>query len=329
MDEIDQFWRWWKGVADGFATAFDSRSRLSDAQISDITRHVKAMGDLAWETGPGTERRHHFALSAEGDAQLRVVTQRWLARAPRSDTWEFYAARQASAFSIGASIELGALVFTLGEFTLRIIEDDDRERFDLVVHHPLFAQLDDDACYRPIFLALDGALGEDEVVRWIGAIDLCREPIENAADLGVLRERLDAVRGEWKGDKTWLIKGETATGKPLRAVMNPSIKRLDHLFCDHHYSLCLDLVDVLDSGLPDSEEEQDLDEFADELMAELGHAAVWVGHETYEGKRLFHFHADASPALQQKIEDFVTLDGRWDAELSIEHDPSWEILRKY
>lgn len=330
MDEIDQFWRWWKGAAAGLAQAFDAGAGLSDAQIEDISQHVKAMGDLAWETGPGVDSRHHFALSAEGDAELRVLTQRWLARAPaKSDAWEFFPARQPSRNVADSSITFGDKVFAFSDFRLKITRDEDRERFDLEIYHPVFAELDDDACYRPAFLALDNALGEDGVVRWIGSIDLTRTPIDGGVTLAALNDEVAAVAADWKSDRTWLLEGKTADGYPVLAVVNPSIKRLDYLLHDHHYELTLELVDVTEKGLPDGEENQDLNEFEDELMAELGHAAVWVGHETYEGRRIIHFHADSSAALQKKVEDFVELDGRWEAELSVEYDPRWEILDKY
>lgn len=329
MDEIDQFWRWWRGAADGLAKAFDSGAGLSDAQIDDISQHVKAMGDLAWETGPGQASRHHFALSAEGDAELRVFTQRWLARAPaKSDAWEFFAARQPGA-SEGWSVTFGDRTFSFDDFRVRITRDEDRERLDVECYHPQFGELDDDTCYRPLFIALDNVLGEDGVVRWVGAVDISREPLAQGASLFALRDEVAAVAQEWKSDRTWLIEGKTEDGNPLLAVVNPSLKRLDYLLHDHHYELSLELVDVGENGLPDGEENQDLNEFEDELLAELGHAAVWIGHETYEGKRVIHFHADSSAAVQKKVEDFVTLDGRWECELAVTYDPAWEILRKY
>lgn len=330
MDEIDGFWRWWKRAADGLAKAFDSGAGLSDAQIEEISEHVKAMGDLAWETGPGNASRHHFALSAEGDAELRVLTQRWFARAPaKSEAWEFHPARQPGGADERLSITFGERTFVFGDFRLQIARDDDRERFHLTVYHPQFAELDDNACYTPVFLTLDNLLGEDGVVRWVGNIDLSREPLDGGVGLRALTEELAAVSADWKSDRTWLIEGKTEDGNPLLAVVNPSLKRLDYLLHDHHYELTLEIVDVTDNGLPDGEENQDLNDFEDELLAELGHAAVWIGHETYEGKRVIHFHADSSANLQKKVEDFLTVDGRWEGELSVQYDPSWAILEKY
>jgi hypothetical protein len=330
MDEIDQFWQWWNGAADELAKAFDSGEGLTDEQIDEISEHVSAMGELAWETGSGNGSRHHFALSAEGDAELRVLTQRWFARSPaKSDAWEFFPARQPSGADALMSITFDDRTFTFGDFKLQIVRDEDRERFDLSIFHPAFAELDDDACYPPALLALDNVLGEDGVVRWVGTIDIVRTPIDGGVALLALREEVAAVVNDWKSDRSWLIEAQTADGYPLLAVINSSLKRLDYLFHDHHYQLVLEIVDVTETGLPDGEENQDLNEFEDELIAELGHAAVWVGHETYEGKRVIHLHADASAALQKKVEDFLELDGRWDGELSVQYDPAWEILDKY
>jgi hypothetical protein len=330
MQAIDDFWRWWKGAADGLAAAYDSGNGLPEAQVEEISTRVKTIGDLAWETGPGRSSRHHFALSGEGDPALRVVAQRWLSRAPApSEQWEFYAARQPSGPDLARSLTVDERVFVYGDFQLQLTRDDVRERFDLDVYHPSFSGLEEDSCQQPVFLMLDNVLGEDGVVSWIGGVEISQVPFADAVNVEALDRALSDARREWKGEKTWALEGKTEAGGPLVIVVKPSVKRLDHLLHDHCYTLTVDIVDPERNGLPDPEENDDLDEFEDALMQELGHAAVWIARETYEGKRVIHFHADPSYALQKKVETILAGDGRWDGELEVRYDPSWEILDKY
>src|SRR5712671_480739 len=79
---LDAFWRWWRTAAPRLAATIDTGKA---APIADeVSAQVDAIDPrLSWETGPGLKgARHHFALSSEGGIELRILTERWLSRAP-------------------------------------------------------------------------------------------------------------------------------------------------------------------------------------------------------------------------------------------------------
>ncbi|MCA9640845.1 MAG: hypothetical protein KC492_09120, partial [Myxococcales bacterium] len=119
-DAIDEFWAWWAGAAEDLASTINSKQPLDGSQIEAISERVRAIDDsLAWEMGPGRNSEHHFALSPEGDAELRVITQRWLARAPApSANWEYYAARQGTHADPALTLTLDGRDFEYADFRL-------------------------------------------------------------------------------------------------------------------------------------------------------------------------------------------------------------------
>jgi len=79
---LDAFWSWWRTAAPRFAAAIDGYQ--PDSIAEELSANVHAIDPrLAWETAPGLKgARHSLALSAEGDIELRILTERWLSRAP-------------------------------------------------------------------------------------------------------------------------------------------------------------------------------------------------------------------------------------------------------
>ncbi len=329
-DPIDAFWAWWPEGSLALAQAYDRSERPSDELIEAISEHVRAMHDgLSWETGPGRASEHHFALSAEGDAELRVLTQRWLSRAPNpSKSWEYYAARRASGADARRTLKMGGRAFDYADFRVQATPDTTHAVIDVVVFHPLFADMDEDERIQPAFLFLDDVLGEDTVSSWLGTVDMTSESSAANDTVGALVEAVRMLRDGWSDEAVSLIEGQRDE-RPLIALMRLGLKRLDHLLHDHHLELVLAIRELTEAGFPSADEGDELNDFEDGLVEELGPRAVWIGHETCQGKRSIHFHADSSPGVQQAVLTYCQAHAHWETELSVRHDPGWEIVKRY
>jgi hypothetical protein len=329
-DPIDAFWTWWHTASAQVARGFDSGEGLTDELIEEITEHVKAMHeDLAWETGAGETSDHHFALSAEGDAELRVLTQRWLARAPKpSQSWEYYPARQASGKDPRSTLQIEERVYNFADFRVAAEVDVHRAVVDVVVYHPHFEALEKASRSLPTFLFLDNLLGEDGVTSWLGSIEPSDDPSGKEVDPSELRSMVRSLKDTWDDNVVSLLQGERDE-LPFIVAFRLQLKRLDHLLFDRHLELELALSEPTERGLHFAEEGEELNDFEDALIQELGHNAVWIGHETHAGKRLIHFHGDGSPNLQATILQFCEAHSHWQSELRVTHDPSWKILKRY
>lgn len=326
---IDAFWQWWPRVSDAIAKGLTSGG-LSQALITAVNERVAAIDDgLDWEFGPGLAAQHHLCLSSKGDPVLRVIVERWRRQAPATDaTWEFYGARQANPRA-GVTLMIGEHDLALDEMIVGVEEDEVRERLHLTVDHPAFAAIDDDDLkLRIAVIALDNTLGEDEVERWLGRIDLASSPIEAPIALPQLRPRVERFARASTGDRWSLLKG-AIDGAPIIVLVNTAIKRIDHLLLDTHVTLTITIRAPTEAGLVTGEEAMALDAMQDALVESLADEAVFIARETTRGRRVLHFHTMESGPSAAIIAPWRERHAEYAIELEVERDPRWEILRRW
>jgi hypothetical protein len=119
------------------------RGRPRPDLVEEITRHVKAVDPrLAWELGEGQRAEHALCVTAEGDPELRVVTERWVLAGPAADaTWEYHPARPASISALEATMEIAGRQLVPAQARLLVQVVDDRQAVDVRFHHPALRAL--------------------------------------------------------------------------------------------------------------------------------------------------------------------------------------------
>lgn len=329
-EAIEEFWRWWSSAAGAFDAAFEQKQGVEPALITALTAHVAAIDDrLDWEFGPGEQSRHHLCLSSKGDPELRVIVERWLRAAPASDgVWEFYGARRANPHG-GLQLEIAGHKIALDELRVAFAFDEARERFDLRVDHPVFAAIDDeDLRMRIAFIALDNTLGEDDVERWIGAIELGIPTASTSVPLQQLLPQLRVLMRGCSGERWSLLQG-TIDGAPTVVLLNSAVKRIDHLSMDLHLSVAIALREPTDAGLPTAAEAATLDAMEDALVDRLGPHAVHIARETSRGVRALHFHTMEAGPSAAIVAAWKEQHSEYAIDVEVQSDPRWDVLRRW
>jgi hypothetical protein len=329
---IDAFWSWWSTAAPRIAAAFDQDRASEIAQ--ELSARIDAIDRrLAWETGPGLKgARHHLALSSEGDRELRVLVERWLARAPPPDAaWEFYPARQPNPRDRNFALQLDGAGRAIQFAEVRIAweTDSSREVAHVTLHHPEFARLTEEARTTATFILLDNVLGEDGVERWLGRIDSSTEPLPAGKPLAELADAIASLAKTATGERFVLLEGRTPKGRPTIAVANVAAKRLDHLLMEHHLEIVVPYEEASEEGMPSPENNVALNELEDELLDALGHDAVYLGHETGDGRRRVHLHAAGSGTAEARTREWASRHPELGIELDLRYDPGWDVLRRW
>jgi hypothetical protein len=174
---IQSFWSWWGTARPRIRAAIAGGPRPD--LVEEITRYVKAVDPrLAWELGEGQRAEHALCVTAEGDPELRVVTERWVRAGPAADaTWEYHPARPASISALEATMEIAGRQLVPAQARLLVQVVDDRQAVDVGFHHPALRALPRRARPMLAFLTLGWLLGEDGVERWVGEVEVHpREP---------------------------------------------------------------------------------------------------------------------------------------------------------
>lgn len=330
---LDAFWAWWRTAGPRIAAALDAKDASSF--VEELSERIHAIDpELAWETGPGRKgARHHLALSSEGDATRRVLVQRWLARAPGTDAaWEFYPGRQPLPAGGGWSLtlkEAGDVKVDFAAARVEVETDSARERVQVRLHHPAWPRLTEGQRSRVAFVVLDNLLGEDEVERWLGRVETPVEPPAKGAPVQAL---LDAVAGLARtatGEQFAILEGRTEAGQPMVATVNLALKRVDHLLLDDHLTVTMPLRDPTPQGLTTPAEAADLNALEDELLAALGHDAVYIGRETGRARRILHLHVAGQGPAVARARDWARRHPERRAEVEAVSDPQWAVLARW
>jgi hypothetical protein len=127
---------------------------------------------LAWEIGPGKQAPHMLAISPEGDPTLREIADSMIKRAPGLKGWEFYSSRQPRSAPKVISLPERGLQFDTSGWKFVPVERPDSGRIDLIVVDHQLGCADKDAALKAVSIYIDALLGEDEVEKWLGIINL-------------------------------------------------------------------------------------------------------------------------------------------------------------
>lgn len=327
---IERFWQWWPTVEGTIAQSFRDTG-LSDELIAEMNTHVKAIDEsLDWEFGPGEESEHHLCVSAHGDPELRVIAERWFMAAPNADdTWEFYPSRQAHPTPETISLQIVGHEVAFSDFQFAIEVDEAREVADISIHHPAFTQIDDENLRgRIAFIGLDNILGEDDVERWLGSIEVSQEPLDDPKSLEEFSAALDDIAENATGD-SWAVAKGMVDGKPLFVSFNQAVKRVDNWLLDTELAVTIDLKDPSDQGLPDKEEGDALAKMEDALVEQMDEDAVYVGRETHDGKRTLFFHVMESGPTLDIVDRWSKAHPDRAIRVEVKRDPSWTVLQRW
>lgn len=314
---IDQFWAWWQ--AGGRATA-ERIVQAIGAPSDELTRRVAALSpSLRWDLSPGRDHGLAFTLSSAGDAAARVVAERWRRAAPPDRGWEFRTAKIAEPAALDGSIEIAGSTLDLTRLTFHLSDADVGPRLDVTVAHPDFAHLRGDIPHQIAFLALDWALGEDAVERWLGHIDVSASPGDG--DLMALRNAIDN-RAAARGRDSWATLEGTADGRPLFALVNVGVDRFDAPTHDLHHSVTV-RYEADERGLPvDVVALQD-----DEDGLEGIPGAILVATLTHDGVRTLHLYTDSDD--EPAARTIAAVARRTGRRLDVSLDPGWTAVRPF
>lgn len=322
--EISQFWAWWQRHEHELRTQLVTGS-LPSAETDRLAAAVRALHpDLVWEIGPGHLAEHALVVSAGGVAELRALAERWYRAGPGSGpVWEYHPARQAEPGRFLDTLDLDGRAVDLTRMVVGARADDQRAKLDVAVFHPMFPDLSPQARAQATFLCLDWALGEDDVERWIGAVEVAGDEPLDAVPVSSLGSVIAQLRERWGGERWILLEGETPSGARVLAAARHPLSRVDHPLLDEHVLVTLP-YEANEEGLPGEEVAAELQRFEHHVLGRLGSAALLVGHETGLGRRLLHLYGERRHSITPVIEALLpAYSGRSRPTVVGQADPAW------
>jgi hypothetical protein len=333
-EAVGAFWRWWSVAGAGLITA-----AVMSGVYGDLPEMMGAMvmainPELRWETGPGARSRHRLCVSGGGDPRLRVLAERWRRAAPPpTDTWEFAAAREPQPDMLTGTLEgLGEQV-DLGLARIAVDWDDRSALAELTVFHPAFTAMGTNDCRQAARLLVDWLLGEDNVQRWVGAVNVTRTDPRDSQPAAVVPEFFQAVATR-NPDPRWTMReARTSSGHRVIVCALRPLRWIDHPMLDLHTAVRISYrrtgKDGLpDDGLPDGEALMGLLHLERDLESVLGPRGRMVASETSNGLRVLHYFSDSEDQNgRDSFDRFART--REDVQVAHTYDPGWSRVRKF
>jgi hypothetical protein len=194
------FWDWFASAAEELRDIHNHGDR--DQLPSMVSPKVdEFLPGMAWVFGPGTgEGFHSFTLSGEGTLYRQILAEQWLQRLPDIKNWTFHASRQPAG-------EVGDFTLVAHDLKFRPIEfwvtpgiDEEEEKVDLMLWHPLIEKAEERLCMQALFLMLDEIFGEFGTTRWIGSIEFSQKRLAESMPITELKEFVEETRSSrgWK-----------------------------------------------------------------------------------------------------------------------------------
>jgi hypothetical protein len=323
------FWDWWSSEGHGLAEqSIDGRLDPDDFARTMAAR-VHALGALAWELAAGETSEHVLVISPGGDPALRALARRVVLAAPEADeTWSYVDSRPPAldpeSIVLGAS---GTPDVDFGRISVAARMNDGR--FDVLVHHPTFADLPEETRAQITFLALDAAVGEIDTELWLGEVEPVEFPPLDGFGLTALRavvQDLKRQRLDPDGQPRWVVlSGETPEG-PLLAMVRSPLHPVTAPHLDTYVAVSVPYHGSSETGLPDDDTIEALRSLEHRLAARLGNEGQVVAHLSVAGRRTFHLYVDSTSDLLPTIKQVARSWDQGTPSVHDMHDPAWQAV---
>lgn len=319
---IERFWAWWGEHRTAVLEAADAGDT---DQVTALVRPAVAVidPDLEWELATGRDARYILIVSGGGKPELRALAERWFVAAPQPDRDVEYAPnRRRNPRLLQSTLVVDDFELPVEELVAGSRFDQRRLRLDVVVHHPLFPLLQQESRLRVAFLALDAALGEDDVERWVGTVEVSADAPIDAISMSALPAVVDQLA---PGGEYWAVFKGTGVAGPVLATVRRPFARADRPLCDTHVAVILTYPKGAD-GLPDEQVTAALSNLSQQCVGVLGgdgpHVAQ-VAHELAAGRAIVHIYVDGLTTDPKQLKPVLAGWEHGTVKMHVTRDPAW------
>ncbi|GAA2016682.1 hypothetical protein GCM10009839_10440 [Catenulispora yoronensis] len=346
---IDDFWTWWADTRPAIQAALaDGDSGTHGTALTEAVRRIHP--GLQWEL---SRRRDGSQSSSQGPdvfeltvtpgghAEARSAAARWLLAAPPdTDGWQFHATRQPDPAALSRRLVHGPAEtgIVLARTTVTITQDEQVPRLHLTVRNEQFEDLDDATA--AAYLALDWALGEADVQRWIGNVTATAKPADRTGDRATDRTgenntvpiaELPAAVAAFaeKHPRAYALVSAQVRGMPLTAIIQTPISPVDHPLLDDHIAVTVPYTTMNASRLQTGQSAQRMNDFDQALADLVGPDGQLLVAVSCDGQRVFHYYTDPHTDVAARI-------GAWQhgwpegtVTIHTEHDPAWSAVQPF
>ncbi|AYY11771.1 hypothetical protein EF847_02560 [Actinobacteria bacterium YIM 96077] len=326
---IAAFWSWWGAHRQEIVEALEENR--TEAALRLVEPAIAAIDSrLSCEFTASRDKKFGLLVTSAGVPELRATAARWCLAAPDDADVEFISTRWRHPETLESSVvKVDDFDFALNELVAAARVDTNSGKVHVAVHHPLFTLVDHDHRLRVAFLGLDAAVGEIDVERWIGSVEVTVDSPVDAmplASLGSVVDQLGGSGGEWAA-----MEGRSPKG-PVFAIVRRAVSRYTHPLADTHVAVVLGYEDS-GNGMPAdpsiTHEIEELEGHIVDAFGGEGPQVVHVGHITGGSQVVAHFYVDGLEIDPDVAKPVLEKWSRGKTSIARSYDPRWEHVAPF
>lgn len=354
------FWEAWPSLRSALAESVDSGAPVDSETSERISALLRAIHpDLDWEIGEAPEPRaglEDLDLSTDIDPavlleqlaalddpskltdapayaltlrpgvseEARIQAERWFRAAPEDDRWLFHPVRPADHDRLSSTVLWDEHELDLSHVSVSMRVDQANGRIDVGVYHPDNMFLSDQTRQAVADHVTMLALGEDEVVRWVGKVtSLAERPLDPLppTSMPAVAEQMGDLLG---GTGGWVtLHGRLPLQGPVEILLRHPVTRRDFPALSLFVQVLVPYTDADGDRLPQESSTTALAELETGLARILGDDGALFMRQTGSGQRMYIYYLDPDSGVLPEFEAALMDWPQGGVQLRTQLDPKW------
>ncbi|HEY8968971.1 MAG TPA: DUF695 domain-containing protein [Puia sp.] len=340
----EEFWNWFSRHATEFHNIVKKQEDVNDAFLEKLIPRLQSINAQFYcLTGMLDDDTAELIVTSDGIIKLFVFVEEFIQSAPVIPGWKFTALKPPTDIK---SFSLNTKGYSFTNSNIQFCYNNEEaypDEIDISLIYDNYTEENKESVTQGCLLFVENSLGELNMATMIDAVDVVREcpegkepiPIDKLEEFITWREKelVEKYEGTYLDldtDTYALMEAEDASGLPVIALINQDILEWDAK-ASHPWMMIIGIdYDGKDSnGMPDQKTSELMNQFEDELTAQLSHSAGYLnlGRETYNNKRDIFFACKEFRTVSKATAMVISQYQKWlEVSYDIYKDRYWRSL---
>lgn len=366
---VAAFWDAWPSLRPALAESVDSGTPVAPETSEKVSELVRAIHpDMDWEIGKAPEPQagglddmdlstdidpaklleqlaalddpsrltdapaYAMTLRPGATEDARVVSERWARSAPDDAEWTFRPVRPADHDQLTATVNWDDHELDLSHVSVSMRVDQANGRIDVGVYHPDNMFLSTETRRRLADHITLLALGEDQVVRWVGRVEPLDErpldPLPPTSMPAVAKQMGDLLGGT---DGWVTLHGRLPLQGAVEILLRHPVTRREYPALSLFVQVLTPYADADSDRLPKDSSSTALAELEARLKQILGDDGALFMRQSGAGQRMYIYYLDPESGVLPEFESALMDWPEGKIQLRTQLDPKWsqfELARR-
>ncbi|GHC93260.1 hypothetical protein GCM10007079_42480 [Nocardiopsis terrae] len=301
---------------------------LDELDLSPDVDPAKLLEQLAALDDPSglTEAPAYAMTLRPGPSEeARIQSERWFRSAPEDTEWRFLPVRPADHEQLGNTVSWDDHELDLSHVSVSMRVNQGAGKIEVGVYHPDNMFLSGEARQGVADHVTMLALGEDEVVRWVGKVESLDErpldPLPPTSMPAVAKQMGDLLGGT---DGWVTLHGRLPLQGPVEILLRHPVTRRDLPALSLFVQVLVPYADADADRLPEETSVAALSDLEARLAGILGENGALFMQQTAGGQRMYVYYLDPDSGVLPEFENELMDWPEGKVQLRTQMDPKWQ-----